>query len=140
MAKIKSIDRHTCGVLRERLNVSLEKLGDQLGLQITVGRGSYTHGHVTFKVECAVISPEGVPMTKVASDFQARATSYGLSPSDLNRSFQIAGDTYTLIGLAIRNRKCPFLCRKASDEQVYKMSERNLKYGLGCLADALVRQ
>ena len=129
-AKITTIDRETCRILRDTINHTLSSVGNRLGLKITAGSASYDPQQATFKLECATLNSNGDPITKTVTDFTRNACLYGLEASDLGRSFESVGDTWTLVGLSPRSRKFPFLCRKERDGKIYKMAERVVKHGL----------
>ena len=135
-AKITTIDRETCRILRDTINQTLSSVGSRLGVKITAGSASYDAQQATFKLECATLNSSGEPITKTTTDFTRNACLYGLEAGDLGRSFESAGENWTLVGLSPRSRKFPFLCRKERDGKTYKMSERVVKAGL-CIPSGL---
>jgi hypothetical protein len=111
---LKEITRATVRGLREEMEEALAAIGQRHGIQVKVGRASFTPVNVTFKVELAVVKKDGnkpVVMDKQATDFQRYAFRYGLTPQHLFRRFRHENFTYTIIGARPRKRRFPILAR-----------------------------
>jgi len=120
-SKITIIDRKTIISLRDQIEERLAQLGEDLGIELTLGKGTYSDegfGHFS-KLSIKVIGGT----TQEELDFMAYANMVGLEPSDFGMEFTQRGDTYTLCGLKTRNRKFPILAKKASDGKIYKFTE-----------------
>jgi len=101
-----------------RIEAELPALGQKLGLKLTPGRASYGDT-VELKIEAAPILADGSAISKEAEDFKRYAMDYGLEPSDLGRTFDSNGWTFTLTGLRPGRPKFPLLARR-SDGKIFK--------------------
>lgn len=117
MAKLTTIDRPACRMLRDELEKELIDLANRLGIRIKVGAGSFTESNVIFKVECAVIDQNGEAQSKTAQDFIRWCGEFGLAPTDLHRTFTMTGKQYKIVGLRIRSRKYPVLCETPGNKR-----------------------
>ena len=120
-SKITIIDRKTITSLRAQIEVRLAQLGEDLGMEFTLGKGTYSDegfGHFS-KLSIKVIGGT----SEEELNFMSMAHLYGMEASDFGMEFTQRSDTYTLCGLKPQNRKFPFLAKKASDGKVYKFTE-----------------
>lgn len=122
--KITVIDRQTITDLRPMIEERLQALGEELGIELSLGSGTYSnegYGHFS-KLNIKVLG--GVSQEE--ADFKAHAHFFGMKASDFGMEWTQGGETFTLCGLRTRNRKYPFLARKASDGKVYKFTEEGI--------------
>ena len=122
--KITVIDRQAITDLRTQITERLQGLGEELGIELTLGKGTYTdegYGHFS-KLNIKVLG--GV--SEEEADFKAHAHFFGMEASDFGMEFTQRGETLTLCGLKTRNSKYPFLAKKASDGKVYKFTEEGI--------------
>lgn len=110
--KIRSIDRATVRMLRERMEEVLQPLANELGVTIEGGNGSYEPTNATLKMKISVINSDGDVLTKEAQAFKTHAPFHGLSPDHLNAQMIVAGTSYTLTGYKPRATKRPFLGKR----------------------------
>lgn len=122
---ITTIDRAALQNLRHLVEERLQGLGEELGVQFSLGGGTYSnagHGHFS-KLTIAVVGENGEVESKEASDFRRLAHLYGMDADDLGMEFQSNGDTFTLCGVNTRGRKYPFLARRKADGKSYKFTQ-----------------
>ena len=119
-------DKQSCRDIRLALEQALANVATDLGVKITVGNASYSSSHIVFKLEVAEITKDGVAMTKEATTFTQLASLYGLKPTDLNRTFTWGGKQFTLVGLAPRRSKYPFIGMRG-DGKRFKFGQEIVK-------------
>jgi len=112
MPKIKKVTEWTrpeCRRVTEAVNKALDEVGRKHGINIQrSGNGSFNESNFTFKVECALIGNDGMVRNKEVENFKKFATSYGLKPEHLGKSFKgWNGETFTISGLNTRAHKNP---------------------------------
>lgn len=103
------------------LSQALVAIAEKHGVQIKVGSGSFTSDNATVKVEIAAIASDGTAKTKEATDFERYATSYGLKPEDLGKTFSYGGKEYTLVGAKPRSTKYPLLAKDNRSGKTFKL-------------------
>ena len=120
--KISNIDSPALTMIRKALEPALQAMGEQYGITLTVGRGSYGGETGTLKIELATLGENGEAETTAAKEFKQYAGMVGLEPTDLGRRFVSNGEEYEVSGLKLRNRKYPVLATKVSNGKVYKFT------------------
>lgn len=126
---IKTIDRETCRLLRDRIEQALAPLGQELGIKFNAGNASFNPSNVTFKLEAAITNADGSVETKEATDFKQLASLYGLKADDYGKPFSTFNGTYNICGLARKSHKFPILAKNAKGK-VYKFAVEQVKLGL----------
>lgn len=124
---ITTIDRDTCRLLSSDISEALKTVAAKHGIQIRTRGGTFSPLNYTLKVECAVIGDAGVAETKERTDYPLYATMYGLKPEWLDKTFEHAGDEYTIVGLATRKRKNPIHCRSKAQGKTFLFAETIVK-------------
>jgi hypothetical protein len=124
---ITTFDRAACAVLSDDVMAALEAVAAKHGIQIKRGRGTFSGGNFTMKIEASVIGEGGRPETKEALCFQRYAASEGLSPNDLYTEFTIASGTYEIVGFKPRSRKYPILAVKVGDGRTFKFAAETIR-------------
>jgi len=126
---IKNFDKNTCIMVSGKLQPLIDKLAKELGVSITLGRGTYTDSSFTLKVEfCTIVKGDNV-MTTEAKTFQMFAPMLGFKPSDLFRTFPYHGTTYKIIGALPRSRNS--ILAERADGKIWKISLEVVKMQLG---------
>jgi hypothetical protein len=122
--KISNIDSPALTAIRQALEPALQEIGEQYGITLTVGRGSYGGETGTLKIELATLGENGEAESPAAKEFKQCASmgTVGLEPTDLGRRFVSNGEEFEVSGLKMRNRKYPVLATKVSNGKVYKFS------------------
>ena len=118
--------------LRELIQNALNGVAGPAGVDIRVGNCRFGTD-ATFQVIVSEVAADGTVKTREADDFRMLASSYGLEPEDLGRSFRSNGDRYTIAGLKPRSRKYPILAKRG-DGKIYKFGAQNVKVMLGVSA------
>ncbi len=125
------LTRETVRNLRENLNAKLAALGNELGLSLKLGNCTYGMANATFKLEVAPLNSDGSPpVTKESDDFMMHARSFGLQPTDLDKSFSEGGYTFTVVGLKPRSHRYPVVCRR-KDGKMFKFPADRVQRALG---------
>jgi hypothetical protein len=108
------MDRAKANAISADVEQAIAHLGMRHGIEIKVGRGSFTGTSYTLKIESADISASGEVQSKEHVAFKRYADRYGLQASDLGRSFEYDGRHYTIIGLNTRAPKRPIQTKTRS--------------------------
>ena len=112
--------------LRQQLQVVLDEFAAANGLRAIVTGGSYTLNNVAYKLELAVVEEDGEAITRGAEHFQFYASSFGLSPQYLGKTFVYEGKTMKVVGLNRRSRSYPIMVDD-TDGKHYKFSAESIK-------------
>lgn len=99
--------------LRSDIEKALEKVAAGYGVTFKALNASYLGGEATIKLQ--IVAKGG--KTRAAIEFEQLAESYGLKASDLNRSFEADGKTFTVIGLNQRKAKQPIILQGSDGKQ-----------------------
>jgi len=131
--KIKSFDKANLKLVRSALNSALERVEEELGIELSIGNITYDRNGTGFrtKLEGAVISEDGLAMTQDARNFLTYAPLDGIPKEALNQSFVHDGKPYRLVGYRPRSKKYPYLCENGGD--TFKFPTSLVKIGLGTL-------
>jgi hypothetical protein len=128
----KTVDRDVCRLVRAALEKALPEIGKQLGMHLSIqGGGSFCPDNVTYKVQAAVIGASGQALTKEASAFKLYAKSYGLDPSDLNKTIKYAGTEYEIVGCKPRSYRFPIMAKRTKDGRGFKLPADAVARALG---------
>lgn len=103
------LDRQQVATLHQQLQQALDGFAAAHGLQATVGAASFTLNNVIFKIEFAVVAPDGTAMTREAEDFVQHAACWGLSPGDLGQTISHAGQRLRIVGMHPRSKRAPII-------------------------------
>lgn len=111
-------NRENLKVLREQINAALEAVAKANGIKLVCGNCSFDPaGLATFKLEAFEILDDGTVQSREAINFTNYCEGFGFSPEDLNRTFQMRGTEYKLIGLKPGCRLAAIVLR---DGKTYK--------------------
>ncbi len=122
MAKLTTINRATCKILRKKLNDALTDLSEEYGLTIHAGNASYDDARVTFKVSLTIAGHD-----QGKADFEQYAGLYGLKAEDHGREFSANGEAFRLVGVNLRSPKYCFAGERISDGKRFKFTETIVK-------------
>ena len=128
--KVIQIDRSTCRDIRDQLAAHLASLQIE-GAKIRIGNASFTNSQVTFKVEVALVSADGVVQTKEGENWSLYAASYGLPKDALGKQVTLNGKVCELMGIAPRSSKYPILAKMIRGGKMYKFQLATVKDALG---------
>jgi len=134
MAKLKLDSAKDCTVLRAKLEVALEGLAKDLGIDLHVGRMTYGSGRTTVKLECNALTSDGSFESNDQKDLREWMEQGLLSPlekSDIGREFVCKRRTFILEGYSPRSPKRPFICRDKESGKRFKFEEKTLHRLLG---------
>ena len=113
----------------------LQEAIDGLGVgdtTFTVGSASFDslEGHGTFKVGFASKTSSGVVETPERLAFIKYASSYGLTPENIDDTFVSNGAVYKITGIKTRRPKYPISAVRVSDNRNFKFTEFQVQRGL----------
>lgn len=117
-------------LIRVDLKAALEAVGQKHGVQLQLGRGSYTQLNATLKLEINAIGEDGV-VTKEAGDLKRYANMLGLTNEHLTQVFKLGNESYVLSGYRAKASAKPFLVKRLSDSKEFIVSEPTIKQALG---------
>jgi hypothetical protein len=95
MKKIQTIDKETLIALRPIIETALQGVAKELGLEITLGNGTYGGSTGSLKIEMVVPTADGIP-----TEFRQYCGLYGLKPEQFGMVFNYEGKHYKLIGIS----------------------------------------
>lgn len=131
MSKITTFNPTVCKALDARIKAALAPLAEELGIQITIGGGSYLGGSYKPKFEVAVITADGLVLTPEAMAFKQCAGMLGLKPDDLGRTFPSVGNrTMKITGYRTRAHRRPITTVCVEDGKTYVFETDAVKRAL----------
>ena len=113
-ARTRVLDRDTMKWTIERLQQTATEIGEQLGVQVQVGKASYCDENAKIAVEVSTVRDDGIVMDRLATDFLDRCEDFGLEPADLGAQFGCSEGIYRVIGMRPRAKE-PVICEKLRD-------------------------
>jgi hypothetical protein len=113
-ARTQALDHHNMAYMIDRLQQTATEIGQKLGVQIQVGKASYSDLNAKITVEVATVREDGIVMDRMATDFIDRCEDFGLEPSDLGAVFRCSEGNYRVIGMRPR-AKAPVICEKVRE-------------------------
>jgi hypothetical protein len=116
-------DKAFFAAFRADLDAALAQVAVKHGITLKAGRIGYTETSFKVAVEATATSTDGTPTGKDAESFKALAEFYGLSPSDLGRTFQSRSGTHTIVGLNSRLQKNSIIT-ETPDGKRYRWDEK----------------
>jgi hypothetical protein len=136
MAKIKSFDRPSVKLTRAALDTALAKVGEELGLAISLGGIRFTPNDIRCRLEARIVgdSTVGGLVTKkdhATEDFKLYATQFGFKPEDHGREFALMGKRFTIAGLRPRASKNNLVIKRVPDGKVFVIASTQVLAALG---------
>lgn len=116
MTKITRIDRSTLKYIDQRLMEAIADLGDELGLSIKVGSGSYSSTSYTPKLEIKLLD-QATGVAVVDPFFKLKCDQHGLDPTMISR------EGYRLSGYNPRAPRFPWLMEDTRNGQQRKATD-----------------
>jgi len=127
---MNTITKDNLIMIQDAVKPALEQISNDLGVSITIGRGSYdnkANGH--FKVNIATLGEGGEVETKEWSDYKSCCHWHECKPEWLGENFCTGNGEFQLIGMKTRGRKFPFIAKSLSDGKTYKFTAESIKFG-----------
>jgi hypothetical protein len=144
---ITNFDKVSCRILSRDIEAALGAVASRHGIIVKPGRGTYTGGHFTLKIECSTVGQDGVVNSKEAEDFKTYATLHDLQPEDLGKTVTFSFEKYTITGMRPKATRFPILAKRVRDGKVYclpvdgvRRSLEQQEPGRGKRQEASVRQ
>jgi hypothetical protein len=99
---MKELDRDVLKMVRDRITQVLGPLGEELGLRLALGTGTFSSNSATFLMSASTLDDDGVPQTNERKTFKESAHLYGLKATDLGRQFRMGLHKFSISGLKPR--------------------------------------
>jgi hypothetical protein len=116
---ITGFDRTSCRILSRDIEEALQAIAAKHGIVIRPGRGTFSGGHFTLKVECSTVSQDGTVNSKEAEDFKRYAALYSLQADDLGKTITLSFERYTIGGIRPKATRFPILAKRVKDGRVF---------------------
>lgn len=123
------MDRNKVKAIQAAANDALRAVADRYGCSLIPSGGSFSEGNAMLKFQFAEIASNGEVRTKAAETFKRCAHLWGLSASDLGRSFYQGGERYEITGANTSAYKYPILGKNRAGK-TYKFMATTVKAGL----------
>lgn len=126
MAVFEQFDGNNVNTMRKAMELALEQIGKQFGMEFKVGRIKYNSTSFEANVTCAI----GGLQEKEKADFERLCGYYGVPKEMYNVPFICNGSEYAIIGF---NRKAPkysFLLREVATGNRIKCTESFCKQAI----------
>lgn len=109
------MDKAIADKLYRELQTTLNAFAKAHNLTFKTGNGRYGSNSLRIPVELFEVTND---KTAEQAEFEKYATLFGLKPTDFGKTFTTCGETYTIVGLAMRSRKYPILAKKQDGRTV----------------------
>ena len=96
------ITKELLSELRKDFDRAIEEVGHKYSLSIDLKGISYSDTNASGKIEMSLIQPDGVLQTKERSSWQSMASTYGLDPDLLDKTFVSNGVAHTVAGINMK--------------------------------------
>jgi len=106
---IKHFDKLTVQYIRQRLQMPLNQLAEELKIMVELGSCTVRVSTCRFRLNLAVLDSKGNPLTEEIEAFRHNAVLFGFEDSDLGKEFSLKGQTYTVSGFSPKSDKSPVL-------------------------------
>jgi len=116
-----------CKEIAQVISNALVPVAEQFGINIKLGRGTFSANNYTLKIEMACVDPSGTILSRERDDWNYSAVAYGLNPEWLDRTFDNGQSVYRISGLKPRSRKYPVLAEDTHTGKMYKFSARAIR-------------
>lgn len=116
--KIEKFTRPLCGTVSKRAQDLLAPLAEEFGVTLEPQSGRYTDDSYTFKIVFKATTEGGKP-----ADYERSATLLNLPLDSWGKTFKdMRGSEVTIIGLDLKKRKYPVICKLADGKQIRYMA------------------
>ena len=124
------MERRQVREIGEKIAKLCQPLAEDLGVTIKYDGGSFGVD-ATIKLRVCEITTDGKIVSQETSDFERFAAMHDLKPNDLGKKFVAwDGSTYEIVGLKVRSRKNPIVCKRLRDDKYFKFPSTAVKNGL----------
>ncbi len=123
---ITSLNQQVLIKLDQEIQKALNEVAARHGISIkSSGGGKFSTTNAELKVRISVVR-NGQVLSAEEENFKRFCSSYGLKPEHLGRVFPLRGDSYTVIGLNVRNYKLPILAKNNTSGMIYKFTPQTI--------------
>ena len=105
------ITKEMLSELRKDCDRAIEEVGHKYSLSIDLKGISYSDTNASGKIEMSLIQSDGVLQTRERSSWQSMASTYGLDPDLLDKTFVSNGVAHTVAGINMKAKKYPIQTR-----------------------------
>ena len=129
--KTTKIDKQLLKALRVEITAALKLVADKYGIKLDAGHCSFTDMTAIFKLNMALISPDGTVLSAERERFTRYAELIGLKTSNLDAEISVGSFYYSIVGLKANiDGKYPIVCRR-SDGKTFLLPTTTVKAALG---------
>ena len=128
--QIKQLDQLTVQCIRQRLNVALNQMSENLSIMIELGSCNVRTSSCRFQLNLTLLDSKGNPIQEEIEAFKHNAVLFGFEDADLGKEFNVKGQTYTISGFSPKSQKAPVLAN-SSDGKSSKFACRVVLEALG---------
>lgn len=127
---IKQLDNLNVQYIRQRLQVFLDQLAEELNIVIELGNSNIKSSCCRIPLNFAVLDSKGKPVKEEIEVFKNNAVLFGFEDADLGKEFTVKGQTYTISGFSLKSQKFPVLA-KSKNGRINKFSCKVVLEALG---------
>jgi len=124
------INATTLDTVALKITPYLLQIGKELGLDLSVGNGSFTSVDGKLQLIIKSLNESGEAVDRSMLDFKHYAKSYGLSPEDYGKTFKHGNETYKITGLKTNRPKFPINAIRVKDGKGFKFPAASVINGL----------
>lgn len=127
---LNQFDKSNVRLIISECQAALSAVAERHGLTLTQKNCSYRTDElpVPFKLTILQTNESGETVDPMATDFTLYATSFGLSPDDLGKTFkQFGGQSFKICGLKPRSRKYPIVVQQVGTTKKFKLGAMEVK-------------
>lgn len=129
--QIDRIDRATANMISSRIERTLAKLGEELGVEFRTSGGTYASTELDVRVKGRIAGLDPA-QTEEGKAWAWNAPMFGLVKDGVGRRFTWGGDEFEVTGWKTSRPKFPVLARRVLDGREFKFTPRMLvQAGLG---------
>lgn len=120
MPSIENFDKRNLELLKQEMNLAMQKIGERHGIKTSIGKVKYNTGSCTIQVNATLINGPTITLKDtLEQELRANGYRYGLYSEDLGKTFLVGYAEYTFSGLKPKSRKTPII-GKGADGKYYR--------------------
>lgn len=127
---VKQFNKNNLPKIKALMNSALKDVGNQFGIEIEVGNGSYTSDETTFKVKLSILDEDG-DSKQDKSVFILYGVRHGFSAEDFGKDFTYRGGQFKITGWSRRRWKLPVATKEISTGRTAYFPPRTVLQALG---------
>lgn len=110
MPNIENFDKRNLELLKQEMDLAMQKIGERHGIKTSIGKVKYNTGNCTIQIHAALINGPTITLKDtLEQELRASGYRYGLYGEDLGKTFLVGFNEYTFAGLKPKSRKTPII-------------------------------